>query len=121
MKRRSLLRMRSTIDSHEEAYKRKAATRKEKIRTLAADAQAQDDVIQSYHAMLEMADPEKAARIAWTDDGRVVLQEKQPLRRTRRHKAAQKQFAKVYMISGAALPSRPRAPALTAHARLLFC
>mmetsp|Transcript_58238 Transcript_58238/g.161469 ORF Transcript_58238/g.161469 Transcript_58238/m.161469 type:complete len:241 (+) Transcript_58238:144-866(+) len=82
------------LKSHEEGYKRKATTRKEKIRTLAADAQAQDDVIQSYHAMLEMADPEKAARIAWTDDGRVVLQEKQPLRRTRRHKAAQKKFAK---------------------------
>jgi len=82
------------LQSHEEAYKRKAAVRKEKIRALAADAQAQDDVLQSYHAMLEMADPEKAARIAWTDDGRVVLQEKQPLRRTRRHKAAQKKFAK---------------------------
>ena len=54
----------------------------------------------SYHAMLEVADPEKAARIAWTEDGRVVMQEKQPLRRTRRHKAAQQKFAEVRWRGG---------------------
>ena len=115
-----------------------AGTSLTSLTPLPATSRRQDDVIQSYHAMLEMADPEKvsptrdhqksslvhllpralclvpppilipptprttlfhsnvqAARIAWTDDGRVVLQEKQPLRRTRRHKAAQKKFAKV--------------------------
>ena len=35
------------LKSHEEAYSRKASQRKEKIRTLGADAKAQDDLIQS--------------------------------------------------------------------------
>ena len=60
------------LQKHEAAAKRKTQARKERIRSLAAEAQAQDDVLHSYHAMLEVDDPALASRLAWTDDGRIV-------------------------------------------------
>jgi len=61
------------LRKHEAAAKRKAHSRKERLKTLAVDAQAQDEVLASYHAMLEALDPSLASRVSWTEDGRLVL------------------------------------------------
>lgn len=65
------------------ALQRQALARKERVRTLAADAQAQENMLASYHAMLEVADPELAARVAVSKDGQLVLLEPQAVLRQR--------------------------------------
>ena len=59
---------------HEERAKHRALAKKERVRGLAAEAKTQEEVLASYHALLEQVDPGLAARVTWGDDGRLDLE-----------------------------------------------
>ncbi len=56
---------------HEEGAKARAKVRKERAESLRAEAKQQEEVMATYYALLEVDDPDLAARISWTDDGKL--------------------------------------------------
>ena len=59
-------------ERREAAAKLRAQDRKERVRSLASEGRAQEEVMASYVALLEGDDPQLAATIAWTETGHLV-------------------------------------------------
>jgi len=52
--------------------KKKALIRKETLQRFTSEARQQEEVMTTYHTLLEHVDPGLANRVGWTDDGRLV-------------------------------------------------
>jgi len=58
----------------EETARSKARVRKESVQMMLAEAQTQEQVMETYHTLLEGEDKELASRISWTIDGKLIVQ-----------------------------------------------
>mmetsp|Transcript_61720 Transcript_61720/g.123746 ORF Transcript_61720/g.123746 Transcript_61720/m.123746 type:complete len:207 (-) Transcript_61720:82-702(-) len=52
--------------------KKKALIRKETLQRFTSEARQQEEVMTTYHTLLEHVDPGLANRVGWSDDGRLV-------------------------------------------------